>query len=225
LPRDIQIVAPRISAAYLQGATASLKAYEDPDRLVSEGTRRDPLQVSETRDCGYWGNEHLAFVPVSFSYQSAKTIGWIDVLLILRKQRTQWQLLAASTDPISTGSFLNQVPQLAAALQKPWNPGSQPVSAKLLSPQDGQSPAPAAGQRFGDFVWQPSPSGNVVAEIVEFAYQNDARLFLRSRSSRLATDQISSGQLWNTRSQWRWRIWSVSDASAVSFSQARSFAH
>jgi hypothetical protein len=182
------------------------------------------LQVSEIKDCGFWGNEHLAFVSMSVSYESQKGIGWIDVLLILRKQQARWQLLAASTDPISTTSFLGQLPQLATALKPPQSPVKQPIPAKLMSP-DVQFPVPDNGQRFGNFVWQPSPSGDVVAEIVEFAYQDDARLFVRLRSSKATSDQISTGQLWTTRSQWKWRVWSISDTTGISFSQARSFTH
>jgi hypothetical protein len=63
----------------------------------------------------------------------------------------------------------------------------------------------------------------VVAEIVEFAYQNDARLFLRPRLKSVAVDQISSGQLWRSKSEWQWRIWSISSAGNVVFSQVGSF--
>ena len=241
-PRDIQIIASRFSSVYLQGATTSLQSYENADRLIAEGMRRGPLQMSEAKECGYWGNEHLAFILMGFSVESApgslpfaagrsstllptKTIGWIDLLLILRKQQTQWEILTASTDPISTGTFVDQIPQFFTALQKPWNPDRPPIPARLISPEDGQFPLPDAGQRFGNFIWQPSPSENVVAEIVEFAYENDARLFLRFHSSKLITDQVSTGNLWTSRSQWRWRVWSISDGSAVTFSQVRSFAN
>jgi hypothetical protein len=224
VPRDLPLIAPRISAAYLQRSAGAVDEYKDPDRLIAESTPRDSLQVSEIKDCGFWGSERLSFVPMSLSYESAKTIGWIDVLLILRKRQARWQLLAGSTDPISTNQFLSQIPQLANALKKPGNPGKQPTPAILISP-DGQVPPPAGGQRFGNFVWKPSPSGDVVAEIAEFAYQDNARLFLRLRSSAVTSDQVSAGELWTTGSQWRWRIWSISNASDVSFSQVRSFPH
>ena len=95
-----------------------------------------------------------------------------------------------------------------------------------MAPEEGKAPEAAAGERDGHFEWQPSGSGNVVAEIVEFAYKNDARLFVRfSSGNAAASEQFSAGQIWYTRSTWRWRVWSISDSGAVSFSEARSFPH
>jgi hypothetical protein len=140
------------------------------------------------------------------------------------KQLSQWTLLTATTDPISTGTFMRSIPRLANLLNKQWNSEDKPVPAKLLAPENGQFPQPIAGQRFGNFIWQPSTSTNVVAEIVEFKYLNDARLFIRFRSDQtLAKDQISTGSLWTTRSLWEWRVWSISDAGAISLSESRSF--
>jgi hypothetical protein len=83
-------------------------------------------------------------------------------------------------------------------------------------------PVAAAGQRFGNFTWRPSASQNVVAEIVEFAYENDPRLFLTLRQTNLTTEQISDEQLWTSLSEWKWRVWSINDAGAVAFSESIS---
>lgn len=224
MPSDIQLIAQRVSDTYLQRST-SLQTYEDGNRLIAEGVGRDPLQVSETKACGCWGNEHLAFVSMVSTFDSTKMVGQIHVLLILRKQGAQWQLLAASTDPISNGPFLSQIPAISGVLQKPWNSSNEPIPAELLFPENGGLPKPASGERFGNFNWRPSPSVDVVAEIVEFAYQNDARLFLRLRSRKLTTDEISEGLLLHSQSQWKWRVWSITDAGTVAFSQPRSFWH
>src|SRR5208282_1212161 len=104
---------------------------------------------------------HLAFVQTVSTYESAKALGRLTVLLIFRNQQGQWQLLTASTDPISNAEFVKAIPKLASLLQKPWTPESRPMPAKLLSPGQGQRPEPPAGQRFGDFSWQPSPSTDV----------------------------------------------------------------
>lgn len=224
VPVEVQPIARTISDAYLQ-QPASLKTYEDGDRLLAEGMRRGPLHVDDTRTCGYWGNDHLAFISLVSTYESAKAVGQIPVLLVLRKQDARWRLLTASTDPISNGGFLMQIPAISGVLQGSWNNLNKPNRAELLSPVDGQVPVPEAGGRFGNFTWRPSASHNVVAEIVEFAYQNDARLFLRLPQTNLATEQISDGQLWTSRSEWRWRVWSINDAGAVAFSESRSFLH
>jgi hypothetical protein len=93
-----------------------------------------------------------------------------------------------------------------------------------LAPEDGFSALRAEGQRFGDFVWQPTTSSNVVAEVVEFAYKDDARLFVRfGPGNANGNEQISAGQLWTTGTYWRWRVWSVAASGAISVSESRTF--
>jgi hypothetical protein len=235
LPPDLKGIAGRIGWAYLRGDATTLKTLDDADRIYTAVPDQNQLQVSETKECGYWGNDHLAFVPMVFTFELPKTLGRIAMLLVFRKQDSRWRLLAASTDPVSTKGFVEEIPGLVSLLRKAWTPDRKPIPAELLTPADGQFPQPAAGQRFGDFSWHPSTSTNVVAEIVEFAYtaaisgrpsNNDARLFIRLRSGNSPLkDQISDGQLWTTRGLWRWRVWSISDAGDVSISESRSFSH
>lgn len=225
LTQDLQESAIPIARAYLQGDRTSLAAFEDPERLQTDMADPRQFNVSEIKGCGYWGDERLAFVPVVSSYESSKALGQISQLLVLRKQDTQWRLLTASTDPVSISRFPDGIPKLVSLFQEARTPGKIPPPAKLLAPEDGVYPE-AGNQRFGDFVWQPSTSTEVVAQIIEFAYNDDARLFLRFFSDGgLANDHLSAGQLWTTRSLWRWRVWSISDSGAISFSEARSFSH
>ena len=107
-----------------------------------------------------------------------------------------------------------------------------PEPAELVAPPDGTYPLPLPGQRFGDFVWTPSPSRKVVAEIAEFAYvrgdpaYQDARLFVFPRSRvGPVVDRVSAGQLWTTRDVWEWRVWSIRDDGVITFSDARFFNH
>jgi hypothetical protein len=239
LPEDLGTIAAPIVRAYVQGE--SLQEFEDADRLHTVGpdtntarTRRlilrappeSPGRVSEVKDCGFWGSDHLAFVQTAVTYESARTLGRIAVLLILRKQESGWRLLTASTDPISNETFLKQIPRLALLFKKAWTPDSSLIPAQLLLPEEGQYPTPADGERFGDFTWQPSSSTNAVGEIIEFAYDNDARLFIRFASDEgPANEQLSDGELWSAESLWKWRVWSVSDAGSVSFSEVRPFQH
>jgi hypothetical protein len=223
VPADNQRFAKGISKLYLQ-QSSSLRDYEDSQRLIAGGVQRDPLQVSETETCGYWGNSRLRFVSLISTYETAKVIGQIPVLLILRKPNSEWKLLAASTDPISTFTFLQQIPSFSAMLQDNSSGTVELLPASLM-PLNGRAPVPTTGQQYGEFTWQPSPSDNVVAEIAEFAYQNDARFVLRLRQNIAASDEVSEGQLWHTASKWQWRIWSISNNGDVVFSQAESFPH
>lgn len=221
-PPDLQSTSTHISKGFLE-QSGLLKTYEDVDRLAAEGVRRGPVRVLDTKACGYWGSDHLAFVSMLSSYQSAKAIGQLPVLLVLRKQADKWSVLVASTDPISNTAFLGELRALPGLLTRPWNQRTELQPAELLSPENGQSPQAERGQRFGSFTWSPSQSEDVVAEIVEFAYLDDARLFLRFREKGATTEQLSAGEIFSSRTEWKWRVWSISDAGMIAFSRARMF--
>jgi hypothetical protein len=219
-PRAVQIGSAYVTRAH------SLEAFNDPERLSLAQRGQEQRKVLETRECGYWGNDRLAFVPMVISYESAKELGHATVLLALRRQEEDWRLLVASADPVTTTSFLNQVPRLARLLEKPWNSDTTASPAELNQPSEGQFPIPPEGQRFGEFTWRPSGSVGVVAEIVEFANENDARLLVEFPSVNGTTSgKMSAGMLWTIHGPWKWRVWSISETGAVSFSQARSFRH
>jgi hypothetical protein len=218
IPAEVQTISRSMSIAYLQ--QEPLKTYDDANRLIAAGERTGARHVLVNTTCGYWGNDHLAFVLMLATYESPKAIGQVPVLLVLRREDAQWRLLTASTDPITTGRFVNQLRATPVLYHGTGDYESKPSAAELLSPTDGERPA---DPRSGAFTWQPSSSENVVVEIIEFSYQNDARLFLRLRSKAFTTDQISAGELWMTGSKWKWRVWSITGAGAVAFSQSRSF--
>lgn len=48
-------------------------------------------------------------------------------------------------------------------------------------------------------------SPDFACEIGEFAYKNDARLFLQRRRQGAQIQEISAGSLWTTRQPWLWR--------------------
>jgi hypothetical protein len=242
LPQELQPVVADMTRAYLEGDANALASFEDDQRLRTEIPDPEPQyepalysfpaqdpktrQVLETKTCGYWGNDQLAFAPAVASYVSAEGLGHVSVLMVLRKRGNAWKMLAASTDPVTVTAFVAGLPKLETSLQGAQTPAGSLPPARLLAPQDGQVPAPSFRSRFGDFIWQPNASGEVVAQIVEFAYEDDARLFLRivSRKSH-KTDRISEGQLWTTRSEWKWRVWSLSRGSEIAFSDVRFFPH
>ena len=224
LSAELGDITMQFARAYLENSPP-LKNFEDPDRLHTTATEPKQRHVETIRACGYWGTDHLAFVPAIASYTSPEEIGWVSSLMVFRKLGDHWHLLVASTDPVSNKSFVSRIPAMARLITKPWTPSNTPEPPSLLSPPDGQFPAAAPGARFGDFSWHPSPSGGEVAEIVEFAYQNDARLFANFFSGPApATEHCSAGLLWTVRGVWRWRVWAISESGGVSFSQSRSFA-
>ncbi len=218
-------IVARAAAAYLEGDSIGLQAYTDPDRLASPASNRETLRVASTRLCGVWGNDRLTFASVNASYEAETAIGHARVLLILRKPVGQWQLLVAARDPVSTSAFLDDVRSIQPLLATEGQMLALPAPAALLSPADGQFPQPGRGQRFGGFKWQGSPAEDIVAEIVEFAYKDDARLFLTRPARPGSRGQISAGSLWTTRSTWNWRVWTVTRTGDLVFSDARTFRH
>jgi hypothetical protein len=225
VPADLWQRATRMTTAYLEGSP-EVREFEDADRLHATVMDQQQRTVSNTNVFGYWGVGPLAFLQMVSTYDSTVALGRIATLVILRKREDQWRLLAATTDPISNTQFVSELPHLVSLITNPSLTGRTPGPAKLLEPPDGVYPKPPKGERFGEFRWRPSASPNVIAEIVEFAYNADTRLFATFFSgSPPVIGELSAGNLWETRSVWKWRVWSISDTGAISFSHARSFPH
>jgi hypothetical protein len=124
---------------------------------------------------------------------------------------------------VTNRSFVNQIPAMVRLITKPWTPDLL-APPTLDSPHDGEFPVAAAGARFGDFAWHPSASAGEVAEIAEFSYNGETRLFAILFSGPApATEHCSAGMLMNVPGTWRWRVWSISEFGTVSLSQSRSF--
>ena len=223
VPEDLARTAEQISTAYLEHA--SLNNDEDAERLKTRGTRREAVQVDETKTCSAWGNDRLSFLSLISTYHSPTTVGHIHVLVVLRRSNTDWRLLAISTDPVSNSAFLDQLAANANAFQLRESTASNAQPATLVSPADTQFPQPSHGERFGEFVWLPSPEPGVVAEVAEFSYQNEPRLFLRIPSQKKDQAAVSAGSLFTTTTQWSWRIWSITDQGDVVFSTTHTFWH
>jgi hypothetical protein len=214
-----------IAAAYLAGDTSVILPHADPERLSGPRRNVEPVTVGQVAVCGGWGNDRLAFVTVNASYQADTKIGHASVLLVFRRTSSVWRLLVAARDPVSNSRFVAALPALSRMLERNAPADPLPIPASLRSPRNGRFPIPMKGARFGDFEWQPSASENVVADIVEFSYHDDARLVLVPAQNSRAPRRVSAGELWTTRGEWSWRIWSISVSGEVAFSEVRTFVH
>jgi len=223
LPADLAV--REVAAAYLTGDSGGVLPYADPERLSGLRPNPEPITVGGAAVCGGWGNERLAFVTVNASFQADTTVGHSSLLLVFRKISSRWQLLVAARDPVSNRDFVALLPTLSKMLARDVAAGPVPAPATLRSPQNGRVPIPAKGARFGDFEWQSSTSEDVVAEIAEFTYQDDARLFLLAPWNPGAVRRVSTGQLWSTRGEWAWRVWSITSSGEIAFSESRTFVH
>ncbi|MFZ0339309.1 MAG: hypothetical protein WAL45_14840 [Terracidiphilus sp.] len=236
VPPDIEQTAVQMAEAYLR-APAGINAYDDPARLRTEGVLWDAVDVRATKTCSAWGNDRLAFVslvsnfeqddprlqPPPISFAGGPLIGQMPILLVLRKQGAGWRLLAASSDRMPDSAFLQQIPAIFGGLQNPAKEEAGLAPAQLLSPEDGHAPVPDAGQRTGYFTWRPSPSGNVVAQVLEVAYLNDDWLFFVPAERDTAMDQLPSGSRRIPGTEWKWRVWSIFDSGAITLSDYRTF--
>jgi len=62
------------------------------------------------------------------------------------------------------------------------------IQRRILATGDGDFPSPPPGERFGTFEWNSSPSSDIVTHIIEFAYEDDARLFFEPVFARARHD-------------------------------------
>lgn len=225
LPKDLAGVIPEVAAAYLTGDSAGILSHADPERLSSVRQKVERVTLGGRAVCDRWGNERLAFVTITASYQADTTIGHASLLLVFRQVSSSWQLLVAARDPVSNRDFVRRLPALEKVLARDSAAGPVPEPARLVSPEDGRFPIPANRERFGDFEWRSSADENVVAEIAEFTYHDDARLFLLPAPHPGAPRRVSAGGLWTTRGDWGWRVWSITRSGEIAFSKVRTFVH
>ena len=223
LPADVPVA--EVAAAYLAGDNAGMLRHADPERLTGLRPNLEPVTVGGVAVCGGWGSERLAFVTVNASYQADTSIGHASLLLAFRKTSSLWRLLVATRDPVSNRQFVALLPAFSRALARDIPADPVPAPATLRSPGNGRFPLPAKGARFGDFVWQASASEDVVAEIAEFSYHDEARLVLLRSLNPGEPRTVSSGQLWTTGGEWAWRVWSITRSGEIAFSEVRTFVH
>jgi hypothetical protein len=231
-PGELNQIVPEAASAFLRNDSNALTRVSDSER-IARGPQpnfmpqpfdqvRSPLEVTGVSQCSYWGNNRLRFGVLVLRFETPKMIGNTPVLLILRNDNQQWRLLAATEDRAT----LDALPSELKGLQFPDASSASlggPAPAQLLSPTAGQAPQPNAGQRFGDYVWQPSTSPDLAAEIAEFNASYGSRLFLRKRNGRPpAKDSVSAGQLTGgPAAGWGWRVWSITNSGIVVFSERR----
>ena len=148
-------------------------------------------------------------------------IGHASLLLAFRKTSSLWRC-SWRRDPVSNRQFVALLPAFSRALARDIPAGPVPAPATLRSPGNGRFPLPAKGARFGDFVWQASASEDVVAEIAEFSYHDEARLVLLRSLNPGEPRTVSSGQLWTTGGEWPCRGSKLGTASRRRSDFARS---
>jgi len=235
--RQAQEKAVSATRAYLDCDRSTLAAISDESRLVQQCyLPQSETKAESVKACSVSGNHKLAFVSLAGSF-SAKVrdprtiypsmqganLGQRSILAVLTNQNGTWRLLAITHDPVNT---VARMPLTTNTLLKSLDPGpSSGITtepARLLTPE-GVFPVPQKGERFGDFIWYPSQSTDVIGQVVEFMWGKDTdtgltRLFFLPPTE----NKISSGfSMAGGRSVWR--VWSITKTGDVTFSETHSF--
>lgn len=236
--RQAQEKAMFATRAYLECDRSILSGISDESRPVQQCfLPKSDMKVESIKACRVSGTQKLAIVSLvsNFSaevrepdaiYRSKQgmDLGQKSIVAVLRNQSGTWRLLAITHDLPKT---ILRIPVLNTnavqnSLDQEQPTGVMPEPARLLTP-DGMLPVPPKGKRFGDFIWQPSPSSDVIAQVVEFTLGKNSnggltRLFFLPPSE----NKLSSGLLMNGGTT-VWRVWSINKAGDVALSEEHSF--
>ena len=223
-----QALATTASLEYLIGD------FETFSMLLSENSIQRDTRFDEIGEpeavvfCAWHGNSQLLFASTITSFQTSSFLGYNPLIIVMQHQNDTWKVLSATADALA----LSEHDEFVEALFDQLNMGDSaaPLSepASIISPDNGLFPEPAEEARFGEFVFSPSPSPNVIFEIAEFDYGSRTRLFFFDRGplgTRPDEEIISTGRLITANTNWNWRIWSITAQGLISFSKTRSFDH
>jgi hypothetical protein len=235
--RQAQETAVSAAQAYLLCDRSSLSALSDDSRLGRKCFLPDgDTVVDAVKPCSLSGNRNLAFVSLVSTFAAearsprdvhgpvpGMDLGHQSLLAILRNHGGVWRLLAITDDPVDTVHLTPLTTQrIGSLLDDVRSIGIPPAPARLFT-ANSVYPQPGPGQRFGDFVWQPNQSTDVIGQVVEFMWgpnRGSTRLFfLSERAGKLSSGYLWSGGLTN------WRVWTVSKGGEVAFSEQHSFVH
>jgi hypothetical protein len=224
--------------AYLDCDRSTLAAVSHESRLVQQCFQpQSDTKVESVKACSVSGNNKLAFVSLVSGFsavvrdrrgalvpsKAGMDLGQKSILAVLSNQSGTWRLLAITHDVVNTVARTHKTTnRLTNSLDYGPQIGIMPEPARLLTP-NGVYPVPQPGERFGDFIWYPSQSTEVIGQVVEFVWGKDTnwgqtRLFFLPASE----NKISSGLLMDGGPT-VWRVWSINKFGDVVFSEQHSF--
>ena len=235
--REAQEKAVSATRAYLDCDQATLATISDGSRMVQQCFQpQSDTKVQSVKACSVAGNHNLAFVSLvggfSAEVRDARALerskpgmdlGQRSILAILRNQGGTWQLLAITHDLWNTSARNSAaVNMLVNSLDHGLLTKLPPEPARLLTP-NGVYPLPQNGARFGDFIWEPSQSTDVIGQVAEFMWGKDTNwgltrlFFLPATANKQSTGGLMQG------GTTMWRVWTISSSGDVVFSEQQSF--
>ena len=225
--------------AYLTCDQSTLSGVSDASRLGRQCFLADSdTQVDSVKTCRVSGNRNLAFVSLVTTFTSHTRVpvknlkpmylgdlGQQSIFAVLRNRNGAWQLLAMTHDPLNTrAQTALTTPAFDKLLDDAQGAAITLGTAQLVTPE-GAHPQPKPDERFGDFIWEPSQSTDVIGQVVEFMFGSDSsrgytRLFFLSPRER----KLSSGYLMSGGKS-VWRVWSISKGGDIGFSEQHTYTH
>jgi len=249
--RIVRETAVSAARAYLTCDRPALASLSDEARLQNHCfLPNDDSRVDGLNICRLSGNSNLVFASLTSSFAAARRkplpykhviegtaleqlhstrwlpavdLGHQSLFAILCRGSSGWKVLSITDDPVSVKLGISE--QLGRFSARLGNEADQPeVTPAQLITAEGEYPLRAVGTRFGDFIWRPSASANVIGQIAEFTALSGERNLTRLVLLNETAGKLSSGVLMTGgQSTWRWRVWSISSSGAVTFSEQRSF--
>jgi len=82
--------------------------------------------------CEFWGNQNIAFLNTTVTYEAEKSLGWVSLLVIMERKDSSWELVT-SGDNVSLITELNKEVRLVDTSHK------TPLqnNLKIIGPPDG----------------------------------------------------------------------------------------
>jgi hypothetical protein len=235
--RYVQQKAVFATRAYLDCDQSTLATISDESRMVQQCFQpQSDTKAESIIACSVSGNDKLAFVTLAGGFSSVVRdpralapskqgidLGQRSLLAVLTNQSGTWKLLAITHDPVNTVARIPApMNTLINALDKTLATAITPEPARLLTP-NGVYPAPQRGERFGDFIWEPSQSSDVIGQVAEFMWGKETNwgltrlFFLPPNVNKQSTGGLMLG------GTTMWRVWSISKSGDIAFSEQQSF--
>lgn len=242
-PALLQAQEKAVSAtrAYLACDRSTLAEISDESRLLQQCMLpHSDAKVESVKVCKISGNDKLGFFSLKggfsaethdantiFQVRHGGDLGQHSILAVLRNQSGTWRLLAITHDPLNTWAetpLTTANTSFVKLLDHGESTGITPEPVRPLTP-DGVYPRPQRGERFGDFIWEPSQGTDVIGQVVEFTWGKGTNwgltrlIFLPARENKVSSGYLMSGGIQT------WRVWTVTKSGDVAFSEQHSFVH
>jgi hypothetical protein len=159
--------------------------------------------------CDFWGNNSIAFLKTVVNADQGKAVGWTDILIIMSKTETSWNLE-------SFGGNTNIISELNKTVRLHASPSGNSLGNKLkiVGPADGTKatriPPPSLEWEWGGEI------KNVAVNLVESQAQSNNRWFGNNFTLVQPENKIKLLAPFGLGQQpHRWRVWIIDKNGSI----------